>query len=232
MKAYKHLFFDLDHTIWDFEANAKDALLDSFLFHELAIRDVAPFDTFYERYSYHNKRLWDRYTKGFIRQGELKWKRMFLTLLDFKIADEPLARQLSQDFLERLPMRKKVFPYTFEILEYLQQKNYALHLITNGFNRTQAQKLENAGLLSYFEVMITSESSGSLKPNPEIFAYAMEATGARPAESIMIGDNLIADIRGAADFGMDTVFTNHIEDTTLHEATFEVRHLKELEAIF
>jgi len=232
MKTYQHLFFDLDHTIWDFEANAKDALRESYLHHELALRGIEPFDSFYERYAYHNKRLWDRYSKGLIIQRELKWKRMFLTLVDFKIGDEPLARSLSQDFLDRLPIRTKVFPYTFEILDYLRQKQYKLHLITNGFNRIQEMKLVNAGLQDYFEVMVTSERSGCLKPNAQIFEYAMQVTGARPDTSIMIGDNLIADIQGAANFGMDSVFTNHIEDAREHVATYEVRHLKELEDIF
>ncbi|UAY56513.1 YjjG family noncanonical pyrimidine nucleotidase [Arachidicoccus terrestris] len=232
MKTYQHLFFDLDHTIWDFEANAKDALRESYLYHELALSGIEPYENFYERYTYHNKRLWDRYTKGLIIQRELKWKRMFLTLLDFKIADEPLARSLSQDFLDRLPIRKKVFPYTFEILDYLKNKNYQLHLITNGFNRIQEQKLVHAGLQDYFEVMVTSEISGCLKPHAGIFEYAMEATGAQPDKSIMIGDNLVADIQGAANFGIDSVFTNHIEDTTAHVATYEVRHLRELEDIF
>jgi putative hydrolase of the HAD superfamily len=232
MKTYQHLFFDLDHTIWDFEANAKDALKESYLHHELALRGIEPFESFYEKYTYHNKKLWDRYTKGLIIQRELKWKRMFLTLLDFKIGDEPLARSLSQDFLDRLPIRTKVFPYTFEILDYLKKKKYNLHLITNGFNRIQEQKLVNAGLQDYFEIMITSEQSGCLKPNAGIFEYAMDVTGATPENSIMIGDNLIADIQGAANFGMDSVFTNHIEDDTKHLATYEIRHLKELEDIF
>jgi len=232
MKTYQHLFFDLDHTIWDFEANAKDALKESYLHHELALRGIEPFDSFYDKYTFHNKRLWDRYTKGLIIQRELKWKRMFLTLLDFKIGNEPLARSLSQDFLDRLPIRTKVFPYTFEILNYLKKKNYRLHLITNGFNRIQEQKLVNAGLQDYFEAMITSEQSGCLKPNAGIFEYAMDVTGATPDTSIMIGDNLVADIQGAANFGMDSVFTNHIEDNSEHLATYEVRHLKELEDIF
>lgn len=231
MKTYQHLFFDLDHTIWDFEANAKDALKESYLHHELALKGIEPYDSFYEKYSYHNKRLWDRYTKGLLVQRELKWKRMFLTLLDFKIADEPLARSLSQDFLDRLPIRKKVFPYTFEILDYLKNKGYEMHLITNGFNRIQEQKLINAGLQNYFEVMVTSEISGCLKPHAGIFEYAMQATGAHPSSSIMIGDNIVADIQGATNFGMDSVFTNHIEATAAHVATFEIKHLRELENI-
>lgn len=231
MKQYEHLFFDLDHTIWDFEANAKDALREAFTQNEIHNFEIESFNSFYDRYSFHNHRLWDRYTKGFIKQEELKWKRMWLSLLDFKVANEPLARQLSHDFLEKLPFRKKVFPYTFEILQYLKNKNYQLHLITNGFEITQHQKLQNAGLRDFFQEVITSEASGSLKPNKEIFEFALAKTRAPLSKSIMIGDNLEADIKGARNFGMDTIFVNHINAEASIIPTFTIRHLQELEQI-
>lgn len=113
---YRHLFFDLDHTLWDFETNAKETLKDLYQSNALHERGITDFDAFYERYSYHNERLWDRYTKGFIKQEELRWKRVWLAMLDFKIADELLARALSQQFLELLPSKTNLFPYTVEIL--------------------------------------------------------------------------------------------------------------------
>ena len=93
---YKHLFFDLDHTLWDFETNAKETLYELYEMNQLKEKGVHDFNLFYERYSYHNERLWDRYTKGFIKQEELRWKRMWLTLLDFKIADEALVKHLGK----------------------------------------------------------------------------------------------------------------------------------------
>lgn len=231
MKQYKHLFFDLDHTLWDFEANAKDALRESFSQNDLTGKGIDDYELFYEKYSYHNHRLWDRYTKGFIRQEELKWKRIWLTLLEFKIADEILSRKMSEEFLSCLPLRKKVFPYTFEILHYLKNKDYRLHLITNGFTSIQNQKLSNAGMGGFFEEVITSESSGSLKPNKAIFQFALDKTRADIDHSIMIGDNIEADIKGAQSFGMDTVFVNHIHAQTDIRPTFEIGHLKELESI-
>ena len=232
MKQYKHLFFDLDHTLWDFETNAKDALQQSFSENDLANKGIDDYEIFYEKYSWHNHRLWDRYTKDFIKQEELKWKRIWLALLDFKIADEMLAKKMSDEFLFYLPQRKQVFPYTFEILDYLRQKKYRLHLITNGFNAIQDQKLRNAGMMGIFEEVITSELSGSLKPNKEIFQFALDKTNAFVEESIMIGDNIEADIKGAQNFGMDTVFVNHVRAETHIQPTFEIRHLKELEEIF
>jgi len=157
---------------------------------------------------------------------------MWLCLLDFKIADEPLARSLAVQFLERLPNRKNLFPYTVEILEYLKEKKYILHLITNGFESVQHNKLSNSKLTEYFEEVITSEKANSLKPNKEIFEFALQITGAKSSESIMIGDNIDADIKGAMNAGMDTVFVNHLNIETDVEPTYIVHHLKELEEIF
>lgn len=230
--AYKHLFFDLDHTLWDFETNAKETLSELHALHALHERGIHDFDAFFSRYSFHNERLWDRYTKGFIKQEELRWKRVWLALLDFKIADEKLAREISVQFLDGLPNRRNLFPYTTEILDYLTQKNYVLHLITNGFDNIQHSKLKHSNLTSYFKEVITSEKSGSLKPQREIFEFALNVTLAKPEESIMIGDNIEADIKGAMAAGLDTVFVNHLKVATDVKPTFTIHHLKELEAIF
>lgn len=228
---YRHLFFDLDHTLWDFETNAKQAMGD--IYTELSLQDkgIPDFDAFYERYSYHNHRLWDRYTKGFIKQDELRWKRMWLALLDFKIADEPLSRQLAVQFLEKLPTKNTLFPYTIEILQYLQGKAYKMHLVTNGFEKVQHGKIRLANLHGFFDKIITSEASNSLKPNREIFDYAFSQTGATAEESVMIGDNLDADIQGGINAGMDTIFVNHLNIEPHVRPTYTVYHLKELENI-
>lgn len=228
---YRHLFFDLDHTLWDFETNARQTLAELFITHTLAAKGIPGFEQFFERYSYHNERLWDRYTKGFIKQDELRWKRMWLAMLDFKLADEPLARQLSVQFLEYLPARKSLFPYTLEILRYLKEKKYHMHLVTNGFETVQHHKIKNANLHPFFEQIITSEASGSLKPNKEIFDYALTKAGAVSAESIMIGDNQDADIQGGINAGMDTIFVNHLNVALYVQPTYIVYHLKELENI-
>lgn len=232
MPKYKHLFFDLDHTLWDFDANAKETLYELYGIFSLENRINAAFDDFYPKYLFHNELLWDRYHKGFISSDELKWKRMWRTLLDFKIADEPLARELSARFLEILPTKRLLFPHTIEILDYLKAKQYDLHLITNGFEKTQWSKLNNSGLNGYFTQVVTSEGSNSLKPKKEIFDFAMEKAKAALPESIMIGDNLDADIQGAMNAGMDTVFVNHINAVPEIKPTYTVTHLKELEHIF
>jgi putative hydrolase of the HAD superfamily len=229
---YKQLFFDLDHTLWDFEANSRQTLEE--LYHNLRLRErgVHSFDDFFSRYIVHNDKLWERYRNGYIKVDELRWKRMWLTLLDFKIGDEPLARKMDVLFLDALPTRKILFPYAIEILDYLTQKGYRLHLITNGFEKTQLSKIENAGLSGYFGEVITSEGANSLKPHKEIFEYAFRKTGAEPAESIMLGDSIEADIQGAMNAGIDQVYVNHLGIEPEIRPTYTIYSLKELEKIF
>ncbi|MFZ4059141.1 MAG: YjjG family noncanonical pyrimidine nucleotidase [Ferruginibacter sp.] len=228
---YKHLFFDLDHTLWDFDANAKLALIDLYQQFKLETKGVIPFETFYQHYLHHNEILWDRYHNGFITSDDLKWKRMWRTLLEFKIGDESLARSMGVSFLEILPTKTQLFPYTIELLDYLLSKKYSLHLITNGFEKTQWSKLNNSGLNTYFSHVITSEASNSLKPKKEIFEYAFMKAGALPEESIMIGDNQDADIQGAINAGIDNIFVNHIKAESKLNPTFIVTHLKQLTEI-
>ncbi len=232
MNKYKHLFFDLDHTLWDFDANARTTLTQIYGEFDLHTRVNAAFDDFYQKYLFHNQALWDRYHKGLISAEELKWKRMWRTMLDFKIADEPLAKEISGKFLEILPTQKVVFPHTFEILDFLVAKKYELHLITNGFEKTQWTKLLHSGLDKYFTHVITSEGSNSLKPKKEIFEFAMDKAKASVKESIMIGDNLDCDIQGAMNAGMDSIFVNHINASTTIQPTYTITHLQQLEDIF
>lgn len=229
--TYQHLFFDLDHTLWDFETNSKETLRELFLTHRLHETVTDDFDFFFEKYSFHNKRLWHRYNHGFIRQDELRWKRMWHALLEFKIGDETMAKKLSGEFLEILPSKKALFPHTQEILTYLTTKNYKLHLITNGFEQIQWRKLDNAQIGHYFSTVITSESACCLKPNKGIFDFAIGKAACCYQESIMLGDNLDADIVGAMNAGMDTIFVNHINEETTLQPTHIIYHLKELEDI-
>lgn len=231
MPAYKHLFFDLDHTLWDFDTNARHTLTDIYTEFEMHKRVTAPFDDFYKKYLHHNEILWDRYHNGFISADELKWKRMWRTLLDFKIGDEVLAKNLSSRFLEILPTKKEVFPHAIEILQYLTDRKYTLHLITNGFEKTQWSKLASSGMTHFFTHMITSETSNSLKPKKEIFEYALNKTNALLRESIMIGDNLEVDIQGAINAGMDCIYVNHITAGPSLLPTYTITHLQQLEDI-
>ena len=229
---YKYLFFDLDHTLWDFEANARLTLHELYHEHELAILGVHDFELFHKNYIVHNNRLWEKYRNGHIKVDELRSKRMALTLLDFKIGDEKLARLLGDRFLEMLPSRNLLFPFAIEMLQYLTDMGYDLHLITNGFEKTQHSKLKNSGLAKFFKEVITSEGSNSLKPKKEIFEYAFRKTNSLPHQSIMIGDSIDADIQGAINAGIDQVYVNHINEVVQIKPTYTIYSLEELKEIF
>jgi putative hydrolase of the HAD superfamily len=221
----------LDHPLWDFEANSRQTLEELYTNLQLADRGVNDFDLFHKNYLVHNDMLWARYRNGFIKVDELRWKRMWLTLLDFKIGDEILARTMAGQFLDLLPTRKLLFPHAIELLDYLNNKNYKLHLITNGFEVTQHSKLQYSGLSKYFIEVITSEGSNSLKPHKEIFDFALERTKASKEESIMIGDSIEVDIQGAMNAGIDQIYVNHLNVEPEIKPTYIVYSLKEIEEI-
>jgi len=230
-KTYQYLFFDLDHTLWDFDKNSEATLRS--LYQEFALDQlgITDFNAFYEQYNIHNDKLWDRFRKGFIKREELRWKRMWLTLLDFRIGDTALAHEISTAYLEILPTQSLLIPSAKEVLEHCKTR-YQMHLITNGFESTQWMKLQYSGLTGYFGHIITSEKSNSMKPHKEIFDYALNVTGANAEKSIMIGDALDIDILGASNAGWDQVFYNPENETHDRKPTYEIHHLSELLTIF
>jgi putative hydrolase of the HAD superfamily len=229
-KVYKHLFFDLDHTLWDFDKNSELTLQQLFAEYNLAERGVDDFDAFVSIFDAHNNRLWERFRNGYIKRDDLRWKRFWLTLLDFKIGDTALAHELSSAYLEILPTQTTLTPHAKELLDHCCSK-YELHLITNGFETTQWMKLQYSGISSYFKHIITSEKSNSLKPHADIFDYALKATGASLEESIMIGDALEIDVMGALNAGWDQVYYNPAKKEHTRKPTYEVHHLADLMAI-
>lgn len=222
---YQHVFFDLDHTLWDFEKNSKDTMWQLFQRFRLSGRGISDFDAFYEVFHQHNEKLWSRFRKGFIRREELRWKRMWHTLLDFTIADTKLANELSAAYLEILPTQRFLIPDAAEVVAYCASK-YTLHIITNGFDATQRQKLYNCGLHNYFDQIISSEKSNSIKPNKEIFDFAKAASGANDSPCIMIGDALEIDIAGAMNAGWDAIYFNPHQIAHSQKPTHEIHSLK------
>ena len=229
---YRHLFFDLDHTLWDFNENARLTLNELYYELDLEKAGVNNFGNFLKVYLEHNEQLWEKYRNGMLKAEELRWKRMWNTLSDFGISDEDLARRLGNRFLELLPTRNVLFPDDVETLQYLKNKGYYLHLITNGFEDTQHCKLRNCGISDFFVEVITSEGSNSMKPKKEIFDYALTKAKAMPHHSIMIGDSIEVDIKGAINAGIDQVYVNHLGEMCNIQPTYIVSSLKELQEIF
>jgi putative hydrolase of the HAD superfamily len=227
---YRHIFFDLDRTLWDFDSSARIAFTEIFENHDLKEHGVPSVEVFQKAYNIHNEELWALYREGKIQKEILRGKRFRLTLYDFGLHDENLAEEIGREYIEISPLRVALYPNAEEILKYLSP-NYRLNMITNGFSEVQAVKLESSGLGKYFNIVITSEEAGHKKPDERIFHYAFKKSGAHPSESIMIGDDYHVDILGAKNAGMDQVLFDPHKAAAQNGSTFYINDLIELKKI-
>lgn len=223
MKHIKHIFFDLDHTLWDFETNSNIAFETIFKKHKVKV-ELQKFLNYYRGI---NEQYWKLYRDEKISKEDLRLGRLKDTFikLNHKV-DIQLIEDLSLGYIDVLPNNNQLFEGAHEILEHLYV-NYKLHIITNGFNEVQSKKMKNSGLTKYFDKIITSEDAGVKKPNRVIFEYALALTNAASEESVMIGDNWEADIMGAKDAGLDVIFCNFNEQP-VSENIKSINHLIEI----
>lgn len=207
MKNAKHLFFDLDHTLWDFEKNSAETLRE--LYEEMNLNaHIADVNAFISIYQTINARYWDLYNHGKATKAEVRTGRFTDTLNHFKVpAAERLANEFGAAYIERSPTKNNVFDGTHDTLTYLKER-YQLHIITNGFTEVQYLKLKNCDLTHFFDLILCTEEVGVNKPNPLVFQTALERTQASPSESVMIGDNPETDIKGAQNCGLHTILFN------------------------
>ena len=206
-------------------------MLELYQHYDLLTKGIVDSKVFIERYKHHNEKLWDLYRQNKIEKDKLRDERFKITLDEFGINSPELAANLGEDYVAHCPKKTNLFPYVHSTLNYLKER-YALHIITNGFEEVQYQKLENSNLIDYFEQIITSEQVGFKKPSQQIFKFSMLKAFAKPSDSLMIGDDLHADILGAKDIGMAQVFFNPLKhEHSNSEITYEINCLSELEEI-
>jgi putative hydrolase of the HAD superfamily len=222
---YRHIFFDLDRTLWDFEVNSKETFIE--IFYKYQINNFCTFEDFHSEYKKINDNLWSEYRLGNISKDKLSWQRFYKTLLLFNVNDEITAKKMSQDYVNISPTKTKLFPHSIEILQYLS-KSYKLHIITNGFKEVQYLKINNCGINKFFTGIFTSEEVGCNKPNLDFFKFALSKTGAKAEESLVIGDDLQVDIKGAANLNIDTVWFNPNREKEDFRPVYEIHSLKEL----
>jgi len=227
---YKHVFFDLDRTLWDFEKNSQEVFRDMYRVLKLQQYGISDFNEFIATYRSVNYDLWDLYRKGEIDKKFLNFQRFYQTLFEFGIENKELAEEMSKKYVEWSPFKKHLFPGTYELLDYLKPK-YHLHIITNGFEEVQSVKLRESNLAQYFEKVIISETTPVKKPHPKIFMYSMHLAKANVEDCLMIGDDIETDIKGAAGVGMDQVWTNFPGDRSDFKPTYEVKSLSEIKDI-
>jgi putative hydrolase of the HAD superfamily len=227
MPHYKHILFDLDHTLWDFEKNSSETLSELFTEYKLADLGDICVDRFMHKYSDINREMWALYNENRITRDEMRDVRFERVLTSFGICKTKVPKELGQAYLDRCPTKPYLMPYTLEVLQYLNSK-YQLHIITNGFHETQEIKLTTSKLKSFFKEVVTSETSGYKKPNTRIFDYTLSRIQADTHECIMIGDNLETDIIGARNASIDTVFYNPEQQPHQETVTHEVHCLSQL----
>ena len=223
----KHIFFDLDHTIWDFDRNAQETLLELYEVYQLKTLGLHSAQDFIDRYTENNHRLWAQYHLGEISKETLRAERFRNTFIELGVSPEHVPQQFEDDYVRISPTKTNLFAGAEKVLSYLQKK-YQLHIISNGFKETTLTKMEVSGLNPYFTQVIISEDVGVNKPNPTIFEHALARAAAEKHESIMIGDSLEADIRGAQAFGLKAIFFNPLNVEKPADVTWQISNLEEL----
>lgn len=221
----KHIFFDLDRTLWDFDTNAK-ATIEALYNEYLAIHHFS-FGDFFQTYQLVNQQLWADYNAKKINKEHLRSHRFLNTLEKFEIHHPELARHLEHEYIETTPNRTQLIEGTIDALDYLQEK-YQLHIITNGFDEVQHRKITHSGLSTYFKHVITSDKFKINKPDPAIFFQALELTQAQASESVMIGDDLNNDILPAIEIGMHAIWLTNDIQKKMDNEFLSITHLNQL----
>lgn len=223
----RHLFFDLDNTLWDFSANSAlvlERIFESFGMTGWGIPDYAAFHSVYLDI---NETLWKDYALGRVKREEVRFRRFYDTLCAFGIESRQRAAGIADAYLAQTSLQTRLIPHAREVLAYLYVK-YRLHIITNGFDESQYVKLRNTRIVHFFNTVTTAESAGALKPDTKIFHTALSRAGSLPEESIYIGDTPDVDGQGAVRSGMRFIWFNAPGTRLDHDFHHEIRALNEL----
>lgn len=223
---YKCLLFDLDHTLWDYETNSREALSELYTEFDLKKRGLEK-EKFLQTFYVVNNELWDLYDRGLLHRDVIRNERFHKILVALGVDDYNMSLELSHEYIAQSPKKKNLIEGCKETLDYLHPK-YPMVIVTNGFDEIQSTKLSSGGIEHYFKSIVTSARAGHKKPAKEIFEFALRENSVEPHEAIMIGDNLLTDIAGAVNANIDTVFFN--PNGVAHQTTVshEIQSLREL----
>jgi putative hydrolase of the HAD superfamily len=227
----QHIFFDLDNTLWDHRKNAYLTLKDIFKRKNVSSKYHLDFEDFHREYFTINERLWEQIRDGEIDKDYLRKHRFYDSFLFFGIDDFELAQTFEHHFLDEILNYNDLVEGAFELLEYLSEKGYHLHILSNGFEEVTYRKCELSGIKNYFKTITSADEIDVRKPQPEIYRYALEKANAKNEESIMIGDDWIADVEGGKSFGLKVVFFDRFQDNFEAEEVIVITKLLELKDI-
>lgn len=229
-QRYSCIFFDLDHTLWDYEENSRQTLAELYDQYHLRAKGVDSAELFATQFRIVNTKLWDLFDRSIITSEIIRQERFKQILAHFGVADEKLCADLSYDYLHECPKKGNLIPHTLDVLNYLAPK-YRMSVITNGFEEIQHLKLESSKLLPYFDHIITSQRAGCRKPSCEIFNFALQCHEIKHHQALMVGDNLLTDIGGACNAYIDAVFFNPEKLSHDGHSAHEIHCLSELRTI-
>lgn len=227
MKSYKCILFDLDHTLWDYETNSREALSELYVQFELKERGIIADSDLHKSFYKINNELWDLYDRGLIHRDVIRNDRFHKVLKELGVDDYEMSLRFSDEYLQHSPRKKNLMEGCKETLDYLLPK-YSLVIVTNGFDEIQSTKLSSSGIHHYFKDVVTSARAGHKKPAKEIFEFALNENNIQAHETIMIGDNLLTDIAGAKNASIDTAFFNPNRINHDSSVDYEISTLKEL----
>ncbi|MFN4365019.1 YjjG family noncanonical pyrimidine nucleotidase [Chryseobacterium hispalense] len=221
----QHIFFDLDNTLWDHRKNAYLTIKNLFEKEEINLKYNIDFEEFHSVYHEINEKLWENIRDGIIDKEYLRKHRFYDTFKHFNVDDEQLSMYFEEHFLDKILNHNELVEGAEYILEYLKAKHYTLHIISNGFKEVTERKCILSGIAPYFQTITSADSVGVRKPRPEIFEYSLKLAGASKEESILIGDDWIADVVGAQNFGMDVIFFDVFKENRQEEGLKVIQHL-------
>lgn len=224
----QHIFFDLDNTLWDHRRNAYLTIKDLFEKEEISLKYTIDFEEFHSVYHQINEKLWEDIRDGFIDKEYLRKHRFYDTFRHFNVDDEQLSMYFEEHFLDKILNHNELVEGAIYILNYLKAKNYTLHIISNGFKEVTERKCILSGIDKYFQTITSADTVGVRKPRPEIFDYSVKLAGASKEESILIGDDWIADVIGAQNFGMDVIFFDALKENRQEERLKVIQHLLQI----
>ena len=228
MKNIRHIFFDLDNTLWDHRKNAKLTLEGLFLKYQIQEKHQFSFDEFHHKYDEINERLWELIRDGEIDKEHLRKHRFYDTFLHFGVDDFELAQIFEHQFLDEIIAYNELIDGAIDILDYLKAKNHQIHIISNGFHEVTHRKIDGSGIREYVETVTSADDVNVRKPNPIIFDYALNKANAVKEESILIGDDWIADVKGAQNFGIDVIFFDALKEDKIEDGLKAIQKLEEI----
>jgi len=224
----QHIFFDLDNTLWDHRRNAYLTIKELFDKEEIGLKYNIGFSEFHAVYHEINEKLWEDIRDGLIDKEYLRKHRFYDTFRRFGVNDEALSMYFEEHFLDKILNHNELVGGAEYILEYLKTKHYTLHIISNGFKEVTERKCILSGIDRYFKTITSADTVGVRKPRPEIFEYSLNLAGAEKENSMLIGDDWIADVTGAQRFGMDVIFFDVLNENREEEGLKVIKHLLQI----